>query len=117
MTPLEVFEADLTYPYQQYNSYQPIPPQYHNFSHEGEYGHVTHRTGIQYHQYIPSPVHTAASNPGFAGEGQNIVYYAPQQEYYIPTTTHGEATSPGNDLAAVGTQFDSHVSSGYAQTF
>jgi hypothetical protein len=116
MTPIELFEAQ-SYPYQQHNSYRPILPQHHDPHHEAQYGDVARHSKAQYHQYIPSPTHTAASNPGFTGEGQNIVYYAPQQEYYIPTTTHGEAMSPGNDLAAVGTQFDGHVSSGYAQTF
>jgi hypothetical protein len=115
MTPLELFEVDSTYPYQQYNSYQPILPPNHNSYHEGQYANVTHQSEAQCH-HNPASVHVAVSNPG-DGQEHEVVYYAPQQDYYIPTTANGEAASPGNDLAAVGTQFDGHVPSGYAQTF
>jgi hypothetical protein len=116
MTPLEHFETDSTYLYQQYNSYQPVLSQLDNLQGEAHYADVIHQSEAQYNQQAPASFHTrAASN---SGSGQReLVYYAPEQEYYIPTTTNGEATGPGNDLAALGTQFDGHASSVYAQTF
>jgi hypothetical protein len=116
MTPLEHYETHSTYPYQQCNSYQPVLLQQDNLQGEAHYADVVHQSEEQYNQQAPVSFHSrAASN---TGSGQReLVYYAPQQEYYMPTTTYGEATSPGNDLAAVGTQFNGHASSGYAQTF
>jgi hypothetical protein len=116
MTPLEHYETHSTYPYQQWNSYQPVLLQQDNLQGEAHYADVVHQSEEQYNQQAPVSFHSrAASN---TGSGQReLVYYAPQQEYYMPTTTYREATSPGNDLAAVGTQFNGHASSGYAQTF
>lgn len=108
MTPLERFEAHSAYPYQQHNSYQPL--------HEGQYADVAHSPRTHHDGHSPSSAHAAASNPGSGQVGHDNVYYAPQQEYYYVHTTNGEATSPGNDLAAVGTQFDGQVSYSYAQT-
>ncbi|KAN0092067.1 hypothetical protein V8E51_017914 [Hyaloscypha variabilis] len=118
MTPLEHFEVDSTYPYQQYNSYQPLPPQQQVSYHQPQYSNAAHQSAAHEHQQPPSPANIETSNPGSGPQGQSIVYYAPQQEYYyVPTTTYGEVTSSGNDLAAVGTQFDGYVPTGYAQTF
>jgi hypothetical protein len=116
MTPLEHYETHSTYLYQQYNSYQPVRSQQDNLQGEAHYADIVHQSEEQSNQQAPvSFLSRAASN---TGSGQReLVYYAPQQEYYMPTTTYGEATSPGNDLAAVGTQFNGHASSGYAQTF
>ncbi|PMD33811.1 hypothetical protein L207DRAFT_146561 [Hyaloscypha variabilis F] len=118
MTPLERFEVDSTYPYQQYNSYEPVPPQQYTSYYPQQYSNAAHQSEAQPLQHTPTSLQSAPSNTGSRPQGQSIVYYAPQQEYYyVPTTTYGEATSPGNDLAAVGTQFDGYVPTGYAQTF
>lgn len=117
MAPLEHFEVDSAYPYQQYNSYQPAAPQQTHSYHDTQYANVASQSEAQYHQDASSSIHAAAAFPASGFDSQYVVYYAPQQEYYIPTTTQGEATGPGNDLAAVGTQFDSYVPSGYAQGF
>ena len=109
MTPYQRFEVESTYPYQRYNSYEPVIPQQQTSYPQPQYSNVAHH---QY-QHTTTSVHAAATSPSPAAQ----VYYAPQQEYYYaPATTYGEATSPGNDLAAVGTQFDGYVSTGYAQT-
>jgi len=111
LTPSERFEAHSTYPYQQYNSYQPITPQ-------TQHVNTAHQSKAQHGQYASSSVHVAASNPGATQmDGRNVVYFAPQQEYYPQTTVYGDDTGPGNALAAVGTQFDGHVPSEYTQTF
>lgn len=111
MTPSERFEAHSTYPYQQYNSYQPIAPQ-------TQHANIAHQSEAQHGQCTSSSVHAAASNPGATQmDGRNVIYFAPQQEYYPQTTVYGDDTGPGNALAAVGTQFDCHVPSEYAQTF
>ncbi|KAH8768784.1 hypothetical protein BGZ57DRAFT_467673 [Hyaloscypha finlandica] len=116
LTPLERTEADSTYPYEQHNSYQPISPQHQYLHHEAQYTSVAHQSEAQNTYAVPSSVHVSPSNPDSGLEGQYVVYYAPQQDSYYPTTTHGEATGPGNALAAVGTQFDGYVPSVYAQT-
>ncbi|KAE9366889.1 hypothetical protein N431DRAFT_487362 [Stipitochalara longipes BDJ] len=104
MTPPERFEFDSTYPH------QPVLPQQHTSYHNSQYSHIALQSEPQQHQHAPPPDSSL--------QGQNVVYYAPQQEYYyIPATTYGEATGPGNDLAAVGTQFGGYVPQGYAQTF
>jgi hypothetical protein len=49
--------------------------------------------------------------------GADVVYFAPQQEYYPQTTDYEDARGPWHDLASVGTQFEDGVVSEYAQTF
>jgi hypothetical protein len=121
MAPSERFEAHSTYPYQQYNSYEPIPLSYHNPSPlrpETQYANIAYQSEAQHGQYISSSVDAEASDRGPSQmDGPNVVYCPPQQDYYVQTTANGDATDPGNDLAAVGTQFDGHIPSGYAQSF
>jgi hypothetical protein len=120
MTPLESFEACSTYPHQQYSSYQPIELSHHNSQPpclDTQHTNIAHQHELPHDPHISFSVHGEASKAGSEQmDGQNVVYFAPQQEYYLQTTAHGDAAGLGNDLAAIGTQFDGHISSGYAQT-